>query len=90
VECERVQRAWGNKPRAPVEYLVARDGDHLLVPFECNLCIFRKLQRYDPLSTLEQDRLLLACIQRITLDAFWSRASSTVAGNRDKASLYLI
>jgi hypothetical protein len=32
---------------------------------------------------LEQDRLLLACIRRITLDAFWSRASSTVLGNKD-------
>jgi hypothetical protein len=56
----------------------------LLVPFECDLCIFRKLRRYDPWPTSEQDRLLLACIWRISLDAFWSRATSIVLGNRDK------
>jgi hypothetical protein len=84
VECERMQRAWGSKHRSPDEYLVGRDGDHLLVPFECDLCIFRKLRLCDPLPSCEQDRLLLACIRQITLDSFWSRASSTVLGNRDK------
>jgi hypothetical protein len=43
-EQERVQRAWGKKHRSPDEYLVGRDGHHLLVPFECDLCIFRKLR----------------------------------------------
>jgi hypothetical protein len=84
IECEHAQSAWGNKHRAPDEYLVARDGDHLLVPFECDLCIFRKLHMNDLSPTSEQDRLLLACYRHVTLDAFWSTASSTVAGNRDK------
>jgi hypothetical protein len=84
VECEQVQRAWGNKHRSPDEYLVGRDGDHLLVTLECDLCTFRKLCFCDPLPNCEQDRLLLACIRRITLDAFWSRAPLTVLGNRDK------
>jgi hypothetical protein len=84
VENERVHREWGNKHRSPNEYLVACDGGHLLVPFECDLCIFRKLRSYGPLLTSEQDQLLLACIQRITLDAFWSRAKSTVLANQDK------
>jgi hypothetical protein len=78
---ERVTKAWGRKHRAPDEYLVGRDGDHLLIPFECDLCIFRKLRHHDPLITSEQDKLLLACIRRISLDAFWSRASSTVLAN---------
>jgi hypothetical protein len=81
---ERLQRAWGNKHRAPDEYLRGRDGDHLLVPFECDLCIFRKLRGKDPWSVSEQDKLLLGCIRRISLDAFWSRASSTVLGHRDR------
>jgi hypothetical protein len=84
VDCERVQRAWGNKHRSPDKYLVGRDGDHLLVPFECDLCIFRKLRRCNPWPTSEQDRLLLACIRQISLDAFWSRATSTILVNRDK------
>jgi hypothetical protein len=78
VDSEQMKRVWGNKHRAPDEYLKGRDGDHLLIPFECDLCIFRKLRRYDPSRTSEQDRLLLACIRRITLDAFWSRATSMV------------
>jgi hypothetical protein len=61
-DCERLQRAWGKKHRSPDEYLVGRDGDHFLVPFECDLCVFRKLRMYDPSPTSEQDRLLLACI----------------------------
>jgi hypothetical protein len=70
--------------RALDEYLVGRNGDHLLVPFECDLCIFRKLRGYEPSLELEEDKLLLACIRRISLDAFWSRASSTVLAHRDK------
>jgi hypothetical protein len=81
---ERVQRAWGKRHRSPDEYLVGRDGDHLLIPFECDLCVFSKLTDSEPVAMCEQDNLLLACIHRISLDAFWSRASSTVAGNRDK------
>jgi hypothetical protein len=33
---------------------------------------------------LQEDKLLLECIWRANLDAFWSRDSSTVLGNRDK------
>jgi hypothetical protein len=55
-----------------------------MIPFECDLCIFRKLCRHDPLLNSERDKLLLAYIQRISLDAFWSRASSTVSANRNK------
>jgi hypothetical protein len=88
---ERVQRAWGNKHRAPDEYMVGRNGDHLLIPFECDLCIFRKLRHHEPLATSEQDKLLMAAIRRVSLDAFWSRATSTVLANRDKIKqgLYL-
>jgi hypothetical protein len=90
VDGERMQRAWGSKHRSPDEYLTARDGDQLLVPFECDLCIFRKLRMYDPMPAFEHDKLLLACIRRITLDAFWSRATSTVLGNRDTTRFGII
>jgi hypothetical protein len=81
---ERGAWSWGNKHRAPYEYLAGRNGDHLMIPFECDLCIFRKLCKQDPLPTSESDKLLLACIRRISLDAFWSQASSTITANRDK------
>ena len=38
-----------------------------------------------PVHNAEQDELLLACIRRINLDAFWSRATSTVVwSNKDR------
>ena len=55
-----------------------RDG---FLPFECDLCIFRKLRRTNPISNLSKDDLLLACIRHMNLDAFWSRTRLTVQYN---------
>jgi hypothetical protein len=66
----------------PVEdsfrYKQARDGDHLLTAFQCDLCWFRNLQQRDPLSQLDRDDLLLCCIRRANLDAVWGREPLTV------------
>lgn len=62
-------------------YHHARDGDHLITPFECDTCIFWKLKARIPNRNSPQDDLLLACIRRANLDAFWSRASGTVDKN---------
>lgn len=61
---------------------MARNGDHLGAPFQCDLCIFRRIQQRNPLPDSQSDKLALAYVRRATLDVFWSRASSTVAGNR--------
>ena len=65
-----------------MDFLRARDGEHLMTPFECDLCIFRKLRKIDPRPDNSQDELLLVCIRRINLDAFWARATTTVNQNR--------
>jgi hypothetical protein len=82
----RIKKAWERKNPKKEDYLEARDGEHLfLAPFECDGCIFRKLEKSDPIPRDPQDDLLLACIRRMkNLDAFWSRAEDTVNGNRDK------
>jgi hypothetical protein len=72
----RVEKAWGRKSPKKDDYIRARNGAHLMVPFECDACIFRKLRK--------SDELLLACVRRINLDVFWSKAADTVNGNRDK------
>jgi hypothetical protein len=59
----------------------ARNGDHLLCPFQCDLCHFRNIQRRDPVPGLTKDKLLLQCIRRASLDACWSREPSTVRSN---------
>jgi hypothetical protein len=86
---ERLQVAWGQRNQTSTDFRVGRDGDHLMVPFECDLCIFRKLQKRSPRTDFPPDQKLMTVIRRINLDAFWSRASSTVKGNRDRVKILL-
>jgi hypothetical protein len=88
-EKERLQVAWGKRHEPENQFHFGRNGDHCMVPFECDTCIFRKLQDRSPDVTDPADELLLACIRRVNLDAFWSRSKSTVCGNREKIALLL-
>jgi hypothetical protein len=69
---------WRRKKRNKDAFKVARRGDDLMVQFECDWCVFKKLRGKIPDHTLQQDIMLMACIRRANLDAFWSRAGSTV------------
>ena len=60
----------------------ARDGDHLMAPFECDDCVFLKLRKCRPNLAYSRDRLLLACIRRANLDVFWSRETATINSQR--------
>ena len=62
-------------------YMVGRDGDHYLVPFQCELCHFRNIQQRDPMAGHGKDEFLMDFIVRANLDAFWSREASTVQAN---------
>ena len=87
-DAPRLTKRWGRKQRPADDFCRARNGDHTMVPFECDTCIFRKLtSRIFPEKRNPQDQLLLACIRRMNLDAFWSRATGTVNGQRDKLAL---
>lgn len=79
-EEERIVNSW-KRSVDHGEYHSARDGDHLITPFECDLCIFVKLKGRYPMNQNQKDRKLAACIRRVNLDAFWSRASTTVSNN---------
>ncbi|KAL7558571.1 hypothetical protein ACA910_013097 [Epithemia clementina (nom. ined.)] len=63
------------------DFMSARKGDHIFVPFECDKCIFEKLPGNEADDHKQSDVLLKACIGRVNLDAMWSRASSTVEKN---------
>jgi hypothetical protein len=80
----RLDYAWRRRPQARDDFMKARNGDHYLIPFQCDLCVFRVLRHQDPIDGHPKDELLLACIRRVNLDAFWSRASSTVKANTDR------
>jgi hypothetical protein len=80
----RVLKVRGRKAKSTGDYVRARNGDPTLVPFECDLCIFRKLTKTaQPDARNPQHDLLLGAIRRVNLDAFWSRSTATVNGNRD-------
>jgi len=57
-----------------------------MIPFECDICIYVKLKKHKPNLENPKDKLLLACIRRMNLDAFWSRTSSTVLGNASRVN----
>ena len=53
-----------------------------MIPFECDHCVFIKITgRLANQNNDTADAYLLSCIRRVMLDAFWSRARSTVASN---------
>ena len=60
---------------------MTREGDHLITPFECYLCIFVKLKNRDPIAQSEEDKKMASCIRKTNLDAFWSRSLTTVTKN---------
>jgi hypothetical protein len=63
-------------------FTCARDGDYLQTRFQCERCHFRNIQGRDPRQGERGDDLLLKCIRRASLDAFWSLEESTVHGSR--------
>ena len=58
-------------------YLVARPGDWIVAPFQCEVCWFVNVYNRRPTSTLA-DKVAVDTIRRANLDMFWSRASSTL------------
>jgi hypothetical protein len=59
-------------------YTHGRNGDHLLTPFQCDLCVFHNLKCRNPLSEDSTDQLLLCCIRWANLDAVWGGEPHTV------------
>jgi hypothetical protein len=65
----------------PERFKLARDGDHLMCPFQCDGCHFQNLKKRTPVA-LDTDGVLLLCIWRANLDALWAREPATVHSNR--------
>lgn len=69
------------KKKDKLRFLVARARDNLILPFQCDWCHFRNINKRDPLDDKVEDVRLMRCIRRANLDAIWSRESNTVLGN---------
>lgn len=59
----------------------ARDGDHFITPFQCDLCHFRNVQQRNPVPVSGKDVGMFVTIRRANLDAFWGREPGTVSTN---------
>ena len=91
------ENAEGSEPEAEAvatppsrNYVVVRKGDHLMCPFQCDLCHFRNIKGCDPLPTLLGDIRLQIAIRRAILDSFWARTTKTVEGNLSQVSKFLV
>jgi len=75
---------WYKKDGDEDRFLHGRAGDQFLCTFQCDLCVFRTLQRRDPIASSSADDFMLECIRRVNLDALWAREPGTVSGNLSK------
>jgi hypothetical protein len=73
----------------PNRFKEARDGDHLMTPFQCPECHFMNITGRLPSSLLHKDVLAMTCIKRATLDSLWSRERSTVQSNKLEGAKFL-
>ena len=67
----------------------ARDGDHLMTPFQCVHCHFVNITGRYPDQMNHCDSAAKVAITRAILDSLWSRERSTVNGNRLEGIRYL-
>jgi hypothetical protein len=72
-------------------FLGARVGDHVICPFQRDLCHFRNLQGRSPIygSDVLNDTETMDLLRRYSIDAFWSREPSTISGNLTKINRVL-
>ena len=73
----------------PHRHQEARDGDHLMCPFQCDACHFVNIHGTLPVPRNPQDDLCLAAIRRANLDALWARERATVEANRREATIFM-
>jgi hypothetical protein len=59
----------------------ARAGDHLMTPFQCELCHFHNIYKREPRKYEIEDVEALDLIHQCCKDALWSRQTATVAHN---------
>jgi hypothetical protein len=71
----------------PQRFREARDGDHLVCPFQCDLCHFENMKRRLPTDGNLYNELCLICIQRVILDSLWAKERTMVKSNRLDESL---
>ena len=60
---------------------MARNDDHLMIYFQCDLYQFRNFKRLDP-RKVNSNVDLIKTIRRENLDTFWGREPSTLKNHK--------
>jgi len=68
-------------PSGANRFVEARNGDHLMVPFQCEVCHFRNIYGRDPQDNNLKDKEFFRYARRVNLDSFWSREPPTIRNN---------
>ena len=58
LDSPRLETAWNKNLRPKDSFHRGRPADHLLIPFECDRCIFLKIRGHLPSMTSPKDKLL--------------------------------
>jgi hypothetical protein len=61
-------------PSESSRFKEARAGNHLMTPFQCELCHFRNIMARNLVMSHAKDRAILEFSRQANLDAFWCRA----------------
>jgi hypothetical protein len=61
-----------------------RNGDHLMVPFQCELFHFWNIMKEEPRPGFTEHGNFMRHVCRCNLDAMWSREPRTMASNLDE------
>jgi hypothetical protein len=69
---DRILSGWTPRRSDVGRFTSARNGDNLMVPFECDFCVFGKLFDRAIDMANDNDGFAMGCIRRVILDAFWS------------------
>ena len=72
---------WLAKDDDILRFKEARNGDHLMTPFQCDWCLFRVVTGRRPRAGSREDEWLFCILRRCNLDALWGRERSTVTAN---------
>jgi hypothetical protein len=62
-------------------FQMARAGDFLMTPFQCDICHFRNVMGKDPDVGCEKHLRFLYDMRHANINAMWSRETSTVKAN---------
>jgi hypothetical protein len=73
----------------PKRFKEARDGDHLMTPFQCPECHFTNITGRLPRLLSHKDALAMKCIKRATLDSLLAQERSTAQSNRLEGEHFL-